>query len=165
MKVAFIGLGKMGAPMALNLVAAGFEVVGFDPAADAPDGIEMAASAGDAAYDADAVITMLPNGSSLRAVAAQIRSVTVRGALHLDCSTVDVESAKAVAELAKVTGMHVVDAPASGGVEDAINATLTFMAGGTAAAFALAQPFFEAMGKSAIHYGEAGAGQTANAAG
>ena len=164
MKVAFIGLGKMGAPMALNLVAAGYEVIGFDPETDAPDGIEMAASAGNAAYDADAVITMLPNGAALRAVAAQIRSVTIRGALHLDCSTVDVESAKAVAELAKVTGMQVVDAPARGGVEDASDATLTFLAGGTAAAFALAQPFFEAMGKSAIHCGEAGAGQAAHAA-
>jgi 3-hydroxyisobutyrate dehydrogenase len=164
MKVAFIGLGKMGAPMALNLVAAGFEVVGFDPEADAPDGIEMAASAGDAAYDADAVITMVPNGAALRAVAAQIRSVTVRGALHLDCSTVDIESAKAVAELAKVTGMQVVDAPAQGGVKDATEATLSFLAGGTLAAFALAQPFFDAMGRSAVHCGAAGAGQAAAAA-
>ena len=97
MKIAFIGLGNMGVPMALNLVAAGFEVIGYDPIADAPEGIEMASSAQDAAFDADAVITMLPNGEILRAVAAQIRSVTTRGALHLDCSTVDVESARAEA--------------------------------------------------------------------
>ena len=161
MTIAFIGLGNMGAPMALNLVAAGYDVVGFDPVADYPEGVESAASAGDAATGADVVITMLPDGAALRAVAAQIRSVTAPRALHLDCSTVDVESALAIEELGRVTGLSTVDAPVSGGVKGAADGSLTFMAGGTGAAFARARPLFEVMGQRAVHCGGPGAGQAA----
>ena len=161
MTIAFIGLGNMGAPMALNLVAAGYDVTGYDPVAPCPEGVTPADSAGEAATDALAVITMLPHGAALRAVAAQIRSVTARGAIHIDCSTVDVDSARAIAELGRVTGLLTVDAPVSGGVKGAADATLTFMVGGTAAAFAAAGPYLDAMGKKAVHCGNAGAGQAA----
>ncbi len=161
MHIAFIGLGNMGAPMALNLLRAGYEVKGYDPVAPCPEGVEPADSAGEAATDAEVVITMLPNGGALRAVAAQIRSVTARGAIHIDCSTVDVDSAKAIAELGRVTGLLTVDAPVSGGIKGAAEATLTFMVGGTAAAYAAAVPYLEAMGKKAVHCGDAGAGQAA----
>ena len=161
MKIAFIGLGNMGAPMATNLDAAGYDVTGFDLVADCPDGVESASSAGDAATGADVVITMLPNGAILRAVAAQIRSVTAPKALHLDCSTVDVESARAVEELGRVTGLLTVDAPVSGGVKGARDGTLTFMAGGSDEGFARAAPLFEVMGQRAVHCGPAGAGQAA----
>jgi len=161
MNIAFIGLGNMGAPMALNLVAAGYDVTGYDPQAGCPDGVTPANSAAEAATGADCVITMLPNGAILRAVAAQIRSVTAPHALHLDCSTVDVESARAVAELGLVTGLSTVDAPVSGGVGGATAGTLTFMAGGSAAGFARALPLFDVMGSKAVHCGPAGAGQAA----
>ncbi len=161
MKIAFIGLGNMGAPMATNLVAAGYDVTGFDLVANCPDGVECASSAADAATGADVVITMLPNGAILRAVAAQIRSVTAPKALHLDCSTVDVESARAVEELGRVTGLLTVDAPVSGGVNGARDGTLTFMAGGSDEGFARAAPLFGVMGQRAVHCGPAGAGQAA----
>jgi 3-hydroxyisobutyrate dehydrogenase len=161
MTIAFIGLGNMGAPMARNLVAAGYEVTGYDPATPCPEGVTPADSAGEAANGASAVITMLPDGRALRAVAAQIRSVTARGAIHIDCSTVDVESVRAVADMHKVTGLQFLDAPVSGGVKGATDASLTFMAGGTPAAFAAALPFLESMGKKIVHCGDAGAGQAA----
>jgi 3-hydroxyisobutyrate dehydrogenase len=161
MKLGFIGLGNMGAPMALNLVAAGYDVTGFDLAADCPDGVHTASSAAEAADGADVIITMLPGGASLRAVAAQIRSITAPGALHIDCSTVDVESARAVEALGRVTGLQTVDAPVSGGIMGAEAGSLTFMAGGSPEAFARARPYFEVMGKAAVHCGAAGAGQAA----
>ena len=161
MTIAFIGLGNMGAPMARTLVAAGYDVIGYDPVAACPEGVEEADSAAAAATGAEVVITMLPDGAALRAVAAQIRSITAKGALHLDCSTVDVASARAVAELGLVTGLLTVDAPVSGGVKGATDGTLTFMAGGTPAGFARAAPYFDAMGKKAVHCGPAGAGQAA----
>ncbi len=161
MTIAFIGLGNMGAPMALNLVAAGYDVTGYDPVTDCPDGVTPASSAAEAATGAEAVITMLPHGAALRAVAALIRSVTAPRAIHIDCSTVDVESARAITELHQVTGLLTVDAPVSGGVKGASDATLTFMVGGSPAAFAAASPYLEAMGKKAVHCGDAGAGQAA----
>ncbi len=161
MTIAFIGLGNMGAPMALNLVAAGYDVTGYDPVTDCPDGVTPASSAAEAATGAEAVITMLPHGAALRAVAALIRSVTAPRAIHIDCSTVDVESARAITELHQVTGLLMVDAPVSGGVKGASDATLTFMVGGSPAAFAAASPYLEAMGKKAVHCGDAGAGQAA----
>jgi 3-hydroxyisobutyrate dehydrogenase len=161
MTIAFIGLGNMGAPMARNLIAAGYDVTGYDPVAPCPDGVTPANSAGEAATDAEAVITMLPHGGALRAVAAQIRSVTAPGAIHIDCSTVDLASARAIAELGRVTGLLTVDAPVSGGVKGAADATLTFMVGGTPAAFAAAGPYLDAMGNKAVHCGAAGAGQAA----
>ena len=159
MKIGFIGLGNMGAPMALNL-AATHDVTGFDTAA-APKGIDMADGAAAAAAGADVVITMLPNGAILRDVAAQIHPAMKSGAIHLDCSTVDVESARAVAAAAEAAGLRAVDAPVSGGIGGATNGTLTFMAGGPADAFAAVQPLFKIMGQKAVHCGPAGNGQAA----
>jgi 3-hydroxyisobutyrate dehydrogenase len=159
MKIGFIGLGNMGAPMAANLAAL-HDVVGFDTMA-APAGLTLAKSAADAAKDADVVITMLPNGEILRAVAAEIHPAMKAGAIHLDCSTVDVESARAVAAQAEAAGLSAVDAPVSGGIGGATNGTLTFMAGGPAAAFATVQPLFDIMGQKAVHCGDAGNGQAA----
>ncbi len=161
MKIGFIGLGNMGAPMAANLAAAGHEVTGFDLAAPCPDGVAAAASAQDTASGADVVITMLPNGEILRSVAAQLHGAMKPGAVHLDCSTVDVDSARAVAEAAEAAGVSAVDAPVSGGVGGASAGTLTFMAGGSEDAFATVAPLFEVMGQKAVHCGAAGAGQAA----
>ena len=160
MKIGFIGLGNMGAPMAANLIKAGHDVTGFDLVAR-PDGIALASTASDAAKDADVVITMLPNGTILRTVAAEIHSALKIGALHLDCSTVDVESARAVSQAAENAGLLAVDAPVSGGIGGATAGTLTFMAGGSDAAFAMAKPLFDIMGQKAVHCGPAGNGQAA----
>ena len=160
MKIAFIGLGNMGAPMAANLVKAGHDVVGFDTMAR-PEGLALAASAAEAARGADVVITMLPNGAILQAVAAQVIPAMTAGAVLCDCSTVDVDSARAVAEQAAAAGLGALDAPVSGGVGGATAGTLTFMVGGTDAAFAKVQPLFAVMGQKAVHCGGAGAGQSA----
>ncbi len=161
MKIGFIGLGNMGGPMAANLVKAGHEVVGFDTAPVQIDGISNAASAAEAATGADVVITMLPNGQILRAVAAEIIPAMISGAGFVDCSTVDVDSARAVAQDAAAAMLLPVDAPVSGGVGGAAAGTLTFMAGGSDEAFAKAAPLFDIMGQKAVHCGEAGAGQAA----
>ncbi|TCO70570.1 3-hydroxyisobutyrate dehydrogenase [Rhodovulum euryhalinum] len=161
MKVGFIGLGNMGAPMAANLVKAGHQVTGFDLAAPCPEGVTPAASAAEAAAGQEVVITMLPNGAILRAVAAEVLPAMARGAVLLDCSTVDVESARAVAAEAEAAGVLAVDAPVSGGVGGAAAGTLTFMAGGTEAAFEKVRPLFEVMGQKAVHCGASGAGQAA----
>lgn len=161
LKIGFIGLGNMGAPMAANLAKAGCIVTGFDTAVTEAKGVTMAASAAQAVREADVVITMLPNGDILRRVAADILPAMPQGALLLDCSTVDVESARAVAEQAKGVGQLFVDAPVSGGIGGAAGGTLTFMAGGTEQAFAKAQPLFDIMGQKAVHCGDAGAGQAA----
>jgi 3-hydroxyisobutyrate dehydrogenase len=160
-KVGFIGLGNMGAPMAANLVKAGHAVAGFDTAAPCPHGVVQAASAAEAARRADVVITMLPNGAILRAVAAEVVPAMRPGAVLLDCSTVDVESARAVAAMAEAAGLMAVDAPVSGGVGGAAAGTLTFMAGGTPDAFEVVRPLFDAMGRKAVHCGGSGAGQAA----
>lgn len=161
LKVGFIGLGNMGAPMASNLATAGCIVTGFDTAVSDTPGVTMAASAAQAAQEADVVITMLPNGEILRAVAADVLPAMKPGAVLLDCSTVDVESARAVAADAHAGGKMFVDAPVSGGVGGAAGGTLTFMAGGAADAFARVQPLFDIMGQKAVHCGDAGAGQAA----
>ncbi len=160
MKIAVIGLGNMGAPMAANLAAAGHEVTGYDPVAR-PSGLTLAASAAEAVAGAEVVLTMLPDGAVLRAVAAEIRPAMAQGAVHLDCSTVDVESARAVAAAAGAAGLRAVDAPVSGGIGGATAGTLTFMAGGPEDAFAAVQPLFEIMGQKAVHCGGAGNGQAA----
>ena len=160
MKIGFIGLGNMGAPMAANLVAAGHEVIGFDLAAH-PQGIQMADHAADAAAGADMVVTMLPSGSILRAVAMQIMPVMANGTVFLDCSTVDVDSARAVAMQAETAGIMALDAPVSGGISGAAAGTLTFMVGGSDAAFAVAAPLFDVMGQKAVHCGPSGNGQAA----
>ncbi|WP_417626073.1 3-hydroxyisobutyrate dehydrogenase [Pararhodobacter aggregans] len=160
MNIAFIGLGNMGAPMAANLSAAGHTVTGFDTMAK-PEGLTMAASAAEAARGADVVITMLPNGAILRAVADQVIPAMKPGAVLCDCSTVDVDSAKAVAAQAEAAGLGALDAPVSGGIGGAAAGTLTFMVGGSDAAFATVKPLFDIMGQKAVHCGDAGAGQAA----
>ena len=161
MKIGFIGLGNMGAPMAANLVAAGHVVTGFDLTAPAPEGVAMAESAAAAAAGAEVVITMLPNGAILQSVAAEVIPAMAPGAVLLDCSTVDVASARSVAAQAQAAGLSALDAPVSGGIGGASAGTLTFMVGGGDAAFATAQPLFEVMGQKAVHCGPAGNGQAA----
>ncbi|MDF1609028.1 3-hydroxyisobutyrate dehydrogenase [Hoeflea sp. YIM 152468] len=161
MRIGFIGLGNMGAPMAANLVKAGHAVTGFDIAGVSVDGVAKAGSAVEAAATMDAVITMLPNGDILRSVYAEIVPAGSSGSVFIDCSTVDVDSAKAAHELAAANGLLSVDAPVSGGVGGAAGGTLTFMAGGSDEAFGRAAPLFEIMGQKAVHCGEAGAGQSA----
>ncbi len=161
MKIGFIGLGNMGAPMAANLIAAGHEVTGFDMADVSIEGLTMAKTGAAAANEADVVVTMLPNGAILRAVAAEIIPSMQAGATLIDCSTVDVESARDVAQQARDAGLLAVDAPVSGGIGGAAAGTLTFMAGGSDAAFAVAEPLFDIMGQKAVHCGESGAGQAA----
>jgi 3-hydroxyisobutyrate dehydrogenase len=161
MKIGFIGLGKMGAPMAANLVKAGHEVAGFDVAGASAKGVTNAASAAEAASGRDAVITMLPDGPFMRSVYAEIVPAAQSGALLIDCSTVDVESARAAHELARTRDLLSLDAPVSGGVGGAEAGTLTFMVGGSDAAFATGGPLFEIMGRKAVHCGVGGAGQSA----
>ena len=161
MKIGFIGLGNMGGPMAANLVTAGHDVKGFDIHAAAPDGVKMAAHSTDAVTGADCVITMLPNGAILRSVAAEILPVMVAGCLFIDCSTVDVISARDVAADANAADIVAVDAPVSGGTTGAAAGTLTFMAGGSDDGFARAAPLFNIMGSKIVHCGDAGAGQAA----
>lgn len=159
--IGFIGLGNMGAPMAANLAAAGHSVSGYDVAGTTAQGVTVAGDIAQAVTGADVVITMLPNGSILRQVAAQAIAHMRAGALLVDCSTVDVESARNTAEAAEKAGLLAVDAPVSGGIGGAAGGTLTFMAGGSEAAFASAEPLFDIMGQKAVHCGEAGAGQAA----
>ncbi len=161
MKIGFIGLGNMGGPMAANLVQAGHEVAGFDLAAPLPAGVSPAASAAAAASGAEVVFTMLPNGAILRAVADQVIPAMKPGAVLCDCSTVDVDSARAVAGQAVAAGLGALDAPVSGGVGGAAAGTLTFMAGGSEDSFAKVAPLFAIMGQKAVHCGTAGAGQAA----
>jgi 3-hydroxyisobutyrate dehydrogenase len=161
MKIGFIGLGNMGGPMAANLAKAGHDVTGFDMADVSIEGVTMADSGAGAATGADVVITMLPNGQILRAVAADIIPAMTAGAALVDCSTVDVDSARAVADQATKAGLLPVDAPVSGGIGGAAGGTLTFMAGGSADAFAKADPLFDIIGQKAVHCGDAGAGQAA----
>ncbi len=161
MKIGFIGLGNMGAPMARNLASAGHEVTGFDTIARMPEGVSAADSGRSAAAGADVVVTMLPDGQILRAVASDIIPAMAAGAIFLDCSTVDVDSARAVAEEALSAGLRALDAPVSGGVGGADAGTLTFMVGGTDDAFAEAQPLFDIMGQKAVFCGPSGNGQAA----
>jgi 3-hydroxyisobutyrate dehydrogenase len=161
MRIGFIGLGRMGAPMALNLARAGHDVAGFDVAGPEVEGVAPAATAADAAADRDAVVTMLPDGPVLRQVYAEIVPAAAPGTVLIDCSTVDVDSARAAAAEAEAAGLLAVDAPVSGGVGGAEAGTLTFMAGGSDDAFARAEPLLAAMGKRIVHCGPAGAGQAA----
>ena len=164
--VAFIGLGNMGLPMALNLVRAGHDVTGFDLAPGAraaalAGGLEWADNARDCVRHAQAVVTMLPAGKHVRAVWEEIASAAQPGALLIDSSTIDVESARAAHKLAGAQGLLALDAPVSGGTGGANAGTLTFMCGGSAQAYAAAKPLLEAMGKRIVHCGGAGAGQAA----
>ncbi|MCG6206754.1 3-hydroxyisobutyrate dehydrogenase [Rhodopseudomonas sp. HC1] len=164
--IAFIGLGNMGGPMAVNLAKAGQQVTGFDLAAASCDavkaeGVATAKSAIDAVQGADVIVTMLPAGKHVLSVWNEILPHVEKGALIIDCSTIDVESSVQAHALAAKLGAASVDAPVSGGTGGAKAATLTFMAGGSEAAFAAAKPVLELMGKKIVHCGGAGAGQAA----
>ncbi|GGA19297.1 3-hydroxyisobutyrate dehydrogenase [Salipiger profundus] len=161
MKIAFIGLGNMGAPMAANLAKAGHAVTGFDVAGATAEGVAQAGSGPGAVAGAEVVITMLPNGAILRSVADEIIPAMAPGAVLLDCSTVDVDSARAVADQAAMAGLGALDAPVSGGIGGAAGGTLTFMVGGSEEAFAKAKPLFDIMGQKAVHCGPSGNGQAA----
>lgn len=151
----------MGTPMAVNLTNAGHEVVGFDPVAAIPEGVTKAQTAQEAASGADVVITMLPNGDIAHSVASDILPVMTKGAVLLDCSTIDVASARAMDQLAQDHGIGFLDAPVSGGVGGALAGTLTFMVGGSDSSFATARPLFDIMGQKSVHCGAAGNGQAA----
>jgi 3-hydroxyisobutyrate dehydrogenase len=164
--IAFIGLGNMGGPMAANVVTAGHKVTGFDLVEASrhqakADGAWVADSATGAVKGAEVVITMLPAGKHVLSVWTEILPVMARGSLIIDCSTIDVESAKQAHALAAEHGIASVDAPVSGGTGGARGATLTFMCGGDDKAFAAARPVLENMGKKIVHCGGAGAGQAA----
>ena len=164
--IAFVGLGNMGLPMALNLAKAGHELRGFEIV---PAAIEAAGKAGikivhagpDALHGVEIVITMLPNGKLVLGVYEDMLKVAAPGTLFIDSSTIDVASARAAHEAAAAAGMQSLDAPVSGGVGGAAAGTLTFMVGGEAEAFARGKPIIELMGKKIVHCGGAGAGQAA----
>ena len=165
--IGFIGLGNMGAPMAANLVRAGHQVRGFDlaPALRAlaeQAGVIWAADAATAVDGAEVVVTMLPAGRHVvTAYTGGLLAAAPPGALFIDCSTIDVDSARQARAAAAAAGMESLDAPVSGGTGGAAAGTLTFMAGGTEAAFTRAQPVLAAMGKRIVRCGEATAGQAA----
>jgi 3-hydroxyisobutyrate dehydrogenase len=167
--IAFIGLGNMGGPMAANLLKAGHTLHAFDLSQDAMKklagkGAQAATSAADAASQAEAVITMLPAGSHVRSIylgESGIIAAATPGSLFIDCSTIDVMTAREIAGKAAEAGHDMLDAPVSGGVGGAEAGTLTFMAGGSARAFERAQPILSAMGKTVVHAGGPGNGQAA----
>jgi len=167
MKIAFIGLGNMGGGMAANLAKAGHQVQAFDLAPAAleraqANGCATFATVREAVAGVDAVVSMLPNGAIVRAVYGDdvIGHAPAR-ALLLDCSTIDVDTAREVAALAEAAGYRMADAPVSGGIAAANGGTLTFMVGGSDDVFAAATPVLSAMGKAVIHAGASGAGQAA----
>jgi 3-hydroxyisobutyrate dehydrogenase len=164
--IGFIGLGHMGGPMAANLVKSGDHVTGFDLVAasrqaGADQGVEIAPNAKATVEKADIVITMLPAGEHVRSVWTDVLPAAKSGALFIDCSTIDVTSARAAHALAVERGIAALDAPVSGGVAGAKTASLTFMVGGAADAFARGKPILQRMGKRVVHCGDAGNGQAA----
>lgn len=167
--IGFIGLGNMGGPMARNLLKAGHQVKAFDLAPAAKEaarsaGASIVAGVGEAAKGVEVVVSMLPAGQHVRQVYTGkdgVLDAAAQGTLLIDCSTIDVDSARAVAAAAKAKGLQMLDAPVSGGTVGAEAATLTFMVGGEDAAFARAEPILRAMGKTVVHAGAAGAGQAA----
>ena len=166
-KIAFIGLGNMGGPMAANLAKAQHHVMAFDLSEAAVNtavekGAHKAASAAEAVKGAEIVVTMLPAGKHVREVYEKdVLPNVAKGTLLIDCSTIDVESARHVAALAEKAGMDMVDAPVSGGVGGATAGTLTFMVGGSDASFSKAKPVLEKMGKNIVLAGTSGGGQAA----
>ncbi|PPJ11791.1 3-hydroxyisobutyrate dehydrogenase [Nocardia nova] len=165
-KVAFLGLGHMGGPMAANLVRAGYQVLAYDPVPAAQeqaraDGAEVFDTAAAAVTEAEIVITMLPNGRIMLDVYDNVLPSAKPGTLFIDCSTIDVADAKRAAEVAVAAGHRALDAPVSGGVGGATAGTLTFMVGGGADDFAAAQPVLDVMGGKVVHCGGAGVGQAA----
>ena len=165
-RIAFIGLGNMGAPMAANLVKAGHAVQGADPAPAAcanaaASGVTIAGSAEAAARDAEIGVTMLPDGALAGALTARLLPVAPRGALFIDSSTIDVETARSMHDAAAQAGMRSVDAPVSGGIVGATAGTLTFMLGGSDESIQAAEPILAAMGRTIVPCGGPGAGQAA----
>ena len=168
-RIGFVGLGNMGLPMAQNLLKAGHQVEGVDVNAAAVAKLKAAGGAGvetakTAAARADVVITMLPSGKEVREVYLGLSGIIENanaGTLLIDCSTIDVETARAVAGAAEQKGLLMLDAPVSGGVGGASAATLTFMVGGSAQAFTRAESILQKMGKTIVHAGGAGNGQAA----
>lgn len=169
-RVAFIGLGNMGGGMAANLAKKGHDVRAFDLSADAlarakAAGCLPVASAAEAVEGAEAIVTMLPAGTHVEGVYADaVFGRSQPSAILIDCSTIDVATARRVADIAATRGLAAVDAPVSGGIGAANAGTLTFMVGGAEDAFARAQPFLADMGKAVIHAGASGAGQAAKMA-
>ncbi len=167
MKIGFIGLGNMGGGMAANLVKAGHHVTAFDLSGEAlakagAAGCNAVSDADEAARNADIIVTMLPAGKHVQSVyQSAVFANAPAGALLIDCSTIDVDTARAVAAAAKEKGLDAVDAPVSGGIAAANGGTLTFMVGGSDAGFAQAKPVLADMGKAVIHAGGNGAGQAA----
>ena len=165
MKIAFVGLGHMGSGMAANLVKAGHSVHAVDlnaeAVAQAVASGAIAATLPQACDSAAAVVTMLPAGKHVLAVYEDVRRLAPASALLVDCSTIDIESARQAIQLAAGAGFAMADAPVSGGVAAAVAGTLTFMVGGTDDAFARAKPILEGMGKTIVHAGGPGAGQAA----
>jgi 3-hydroxyisobutyrate dehydrogenase len=166
MTIGFIGLGNMGGGMAANLAKAGYQVRAFDLSAKALEAAVAAGcvSVGNAAEaaGADVIVTMLPAGKHVRQVYTEALVGNAKaGTLLIDCSTIDVATARALSAIASDAGMVAVDAPVSGGITAANGGTLTFMVGGSEEAFARAQPILAAMGKTIIHAGAAGTGQAA----
>ena len=164
-RVAFIGLGNMGGGMAANLAKAGHDVRAFDLSPDALERAKKAgclpvASAAEAVEGAEAIVTMLPAGAHVASTYAEaVFNHAAPSTILIDCSTIDVATARQLASDAAAKGLEAVDAPVSGGIAAANSGALTFMVGGTDAGFALAQPYLEAMGKAVIHAGASGAGQ------
>ncbi|WP_274424302.1 3-hydroxyisobutyrate dehydrogenase [Chelativorans sp. YIM 93263] len=163
---AFIGLGNMGIPMAANLIKAGHEVHGFDLVATnlekaEASGVKPAASAAAAIERAEVVITMLPAGKHVLSVYEDIAPKATRGTLFIDSSTIDVDSSRKAHDIAAEHGLLSIDAPVSGGVGGAEAGTLTFMAGGSEAAFVKAEPILQPMAGRVVHCGDGGAGQAA----
>ena len=169
-RIGFIGLGNMGGGMAANLAKAGHDVRAFDLSAAALErakesGCLPVGSAAEAVTDAEFVVTMLPAGKHVRAVYEnEVFGAVPKAALLMDCSTIDVASARAVTEAAAAKGIVMLDAPVSGGIAAANGGTLTFMVGGTAEGFGRGEPILAAMGKAVIHAGVSGAGQAAKIA-
>ena len=161
MRIGFIGLGNMGAPMAHNLAKAGHTVLGFDTQNLTVEMVEVVQTARNCAERAEVVITMLPNGKILKSVADETIKYMKEGSIFLDCSTVDVASAKSVAEIAKNHAVIPLDAPVSGGIGGAKEGTLTFMVGGPDEGFIKVNELFEIMGQKAVHCGDSGNGQSA----
>lgn len=164
--IAFIGLGNMGLPMAKNLIGAGHAVQGFDLSEDARAALTSAGgtafdSVSDAVAGAEVVVSMLPSGKIVEAVYADVFAAASKGAIFIDSSTIDVATARKVSADAVTKGFGMVDAPVSGGVGGAAAGTLAFMVGGTADAFASAEPILEPMGAKIVHCGDSGNGQAA----
>lgn len=159
MNVGFIGMGNMGKPMALNLVTAGHNVIGYDVSNENIDGIKSARSAAEGAKDVQVVITMLPDGEILKKVAEEILPIMTPGSILLDCSTVDVKSTLKVANMASKFDVGSLDAPVSGGILGAEAGTLTFMVGGNETDFNKTQELLDIMGQKSVLCGPAGSGQ------